>query len=94
MATEKHKKPFLTTELSSGGAQENIVHLLPRPGEITEALLDVMENYDWKYVGVIYEASLGRCFKLRHQPFRERPFDIYSGGTEELAEKEFASDTL
>ncbi len=59
MATEKQSQPFLTTVLSSVSYQNNVFHMLPRPNEITEALLDVIEYNQWTSVGVIYATALG-----------------------------------
>ncbi len=59
IAAEKSETPFLTTTLWSGATGKFTFHMLPRAGEITQPIVEVMQAYNWRTVAVIYEETLG-----------------------------------
>ncbi len=59
MIAEKLGLPYVTTSLWGGYAGDTMFHMLPKPQQIVDPILDIMTSYKWRTVGVIFEETLG-----------------------------------
>lgn len=57
---QKVEIPYVATSLWSKGGASNVFHILPKPDDICNALLDVMAAYKWTLVSVIYDHTVGK----------------------------------
>ena len=68
IASQQLGIPYIVTSLQEDGIghADNLFHILPQPTDIVLAVKDIIQQYEWTSVALLYDETMGEIWECVH----------------------------